>query len=269
MDPKQFDNVTRLFALRRISRRTVMLAGASAAIAGVAGTAAQATPEASSDDKTAFMFVQTFGPGSLAPSATNGLLTLTADHLAAQTLFFSDRPERIVGMVPTEQFLSAGPNDVSGFSELDPPNAALVFSTADGNGDIAVLELIDPTFDASNGTVTYSVRLLDDVESVGLSLETTPVSAESAPRDFAAASLFIDDCPDGQVVCLAGDGSGEIGQFPSPSGSMGFCYDAAQICCKPCQAPPFDNDWASSCNQTFASCLGNCGFSFNGGWACN
>ncbi len=208
------------------------------ATAGINAAVAQATPEAETDQKTPFMFVQTFGKGSLAPAGGDGLLTLTADHLAAQTLFISDRPERVVGTVPTEQFLAAGPTGESGFSELDPPNAALVFSVADGNGDIAVLELIDPTFDPSTGAVTYSVRLLDDVESVGLSLDTTPVTAESAARDFESASLFIDDCPDGQVVCLAGDGSGEIGQFPSPSGSMGFCYDAAQICCKPCQDPP-------------------------------
>lgn len=89
----------------------------------------QASPDAASAAGVQFMFVQTFGAGSL-DAATEGVpnMLLVADHLAGQTLYFSDRPERVVGMVPTEQFLSTGPSGGSGFSELDPPNAALVFS---------------------------------------------------------------------------------------------------------------------------------------------
>ncbi len=269
MDPKQFDTITRLFATRRLTRRTALLASAGIAAGGASDVAAQATPEVETTADTPFMFVQTFGKGTLGPAADSDMMVLTADHLAGQTLFFSDRPERIVGMVPTERFLAAGPIGDSGFSATNPPNAALVFSTADGNDDIAVLELIDPAYDPAAGTVTYTVRMLDDVASVGLSLETTPVAEDVVARDFEAASLFIDDCPDGQVVCLAGDGSGEIGTFPTGGGSMGFCYNAGQICCQPCEAPPYDNDWGASCNQAFASCLGHCGFSYNGGWACN
>ena len=118
MDPAQFDSITRFFASRRLSRRSAILTGAGVAALGVAGAAAQATPDAATGQATPeagfnsdipFMFVQTFGAGSI-DQATDGveLLLLVADHVAGQTLYFSDRPERIVGMVPTEKLLGVG-----------------------------------------------------------------------------------------------------------------------------------------------------------------
>lgn len=95
------------------------------------------------------MFVQTFGAGSI-DAATDGVetLLLVADHLAGQTLFFSDRSDRIVGMVPTEQFLIGGARDEGlGFTPADPPNAALVLD----DGRTLVVELIDPEYDAATG----------------------------------------------------------------------------------------------------------------------
>jgi hypothetical protein len=68
-----------------------------------------ALPIAEPNEHVSFMFMQTFGSGSI-DAATDGVptLVLVADHLAGQTLYFSDRPERIVGMVPTEEFLGNG-----------------------------------------------------------------------------------------------------------------------------------------------------------------
>src|SRR5215203_5519371 len=118
MDPTHLDRIARLFATRRLSRRAAVAAGGAAAlgIAGAAHAAQNATPAAtpSTDEQggVPFMFVQTFGAGSLAPKdGEDGTLTLTADHLAGQTIYFSDRPERIVGMVATERFLGTGTDD--------------------------------------------------------------------------------------------------------------------------------------------------------------
>ena len=117
MDTTRFDRICRLFAERRLSRRAALAQGGAGiaavglAVTGVRAAAAQdatpeATPGAAEQSGVPFMFVQTFGAGSLAPKqGEDGTLTLTADHLAGQTVYFSDRPERVVGMVATERFL--------------------------------------------------------------------------------------------------------------------------------------------------------------------
>jgi hypothetical protein len=276
MDPKQFDTITRLLASHRISRRSALLTGAGVAALSVAGTAAQATPEAMSDQATPevptvmaspeadtgvhFMFVQTFGAGSL-DAATEGVpnVLLVADHLAGQTLYFSDRPDRIVGMVPTEQFLANGADARGlGFTPTDPPNAALVLP-----GDkVLIVELLDPEYDASTGQVRYQLHVLDDVTQVDLQLDTEPLTAAEAAGDFTAASLFIDDCPDGQIVCYASDGSTVVGNIQS-----GFCWSWGSACCAPCGGAGA-GDWSSTCNATFSGCNGACKYGFNETYAC-
>jgi len=278
MDPKQFDTISRLLASHRISRRSALLAGAGVATLGVTGTAAQSTPEATTDQATPevptvqaspdaaseagvpFMFVQTFGAGSL-DAATEGVpnMLLVADHLAGQTLYFSDRPERIVGMVPTEQFLAGGNKDQGlGFTPTDPPNAALVLP----DDKILVVELFDPQYDPSSGQVRYQLHVLDDVSQVDLKLETEPLTIAEAVGDFTAASLFIDDCPDGQIVCYASDGSTVIGNIQS-----GYCWSWASACCAPCGGSGA-GDWSGTCNATFTGCNGACKYGFNEAYAC-
>lgn len=278
MDPKQFDTITRLLASHRISRRAALLTGAGAAALTVTGAAAQATPEAMTGQATpepmsdqatpegtsnpdiSFMFVQTFGAGSI-DAATDGvpLLLLVADHVAGQTLYFSDRPERIVGMVPTEKLLSSGENSSGiGFTAENPPNAALVLP----DDKILIVELIDPSYDPATGQIRYQLRVLDDVSQLDLELDTEPLKAADAVGEFAAASLFIDDCDDGQVICYSSDGT-QIGTIPG-SGNMGFCWNWGPACCAPCESPG-DSDWSGTCNTTFTDCNGACKYGFSSG----
>ena len=66
------------------------------------------------------MFVQ------IARNVTSDESTLTLQDVSPSTLYFSDRPERVVGHMTTEQFVdqwSEGPNS---FLE-DPPNAVLSY----------------------------------------------------------------------------------------------------------------------------------------------
>jgi hypothetical protein len=270
MDSSQFDSIARFFAVRRSRREALVAAGAGVAALGVAGIAAQdATPVASpvpipvEGSGTEFLFMQTLGAGSLAPGdAGVGTMVLTADHLAGQTLFFSDRPERVVGMVPTEKFLGASGTGGLDFTPSDPPNAALVFAGSDGNADqVAVVELIDPRYDAAPGQVAYTVKLLDDVSQVDMTLEQTPVSAADGEQQFTAASLFIDDCPDGEIYCIISYGNN------ANVYSSGFCWDTGNLCCAPCGR---DNlaDWTTYCNDNNPSCNGNCSASYREEWAC-
>jgi hypothetical protein len=277
MNPSQFDTVTRLFAARRTSRRTALaVVGGSLASVRLTPATAQETspvpvhessPVASDATDVPFMFVQTFGAGSLAPKPEkDGVLVLTADHLAGQTLYFSDRPERIVGMVATERFLGNGISGGGmGFTSADPPNAALVF----GNDAVVVAELADPMYDPEAGTITYELRVLADVDQLDLQLEQAPLSAADAPRDFAEGALFIDDCPNGTVTCT--DQSGDyVGQYPS-SGVMGFCWDSNDICCLPCESPPDgQGNWDTFCNQLFPNdCQGSCTHGYNAAFSCD
>jgi hypothetical protein len=258
MQPSHFDSMTRAFAERRLSRRAAVAAavgGVAAAGFGPALAAAQdaatpgASPVAEHEDGVAFMFVQTFGAGSIGPAeGDSGLLSLTADHLAGQTLYFSDRPERIVGMVSTEQFLGAGGTDEGiDFSAGDPPNAALVLP----DDRVLVVELIDPTYDPASGQVTYQLRALDDVSQVDLELESAPLTAADAEGDFKAASLFIDDCPDGVVWC-----NNNGGVFPIQGSAIGYCYNWGKACCAPCGAVDLTY-WANQCNTVYADQCGD------------
>lgn len=273
MDRSRIDSISRLFAERRLTRRQAMQRGAGALAAGTLATAGlahvasaqEATPTASpvagaETEKVSFLFVQSFGAGSIA-TGDDGKLTLTADHLTGQTVYFSDRPERIVGTVNTERFLgldraasaSATPGAASatpgadgiGFSPADPPNAALVFNSAAGSdepGDVLVVELINPTYDPASGHATYELNVLADENVVDMTLVSEPVTSADAIRSFDGASLFIDDCPDGAVGCY--------NVLDEPVGviyGQGFCWNWAHACCAPC----FQDDLRAQCTATY------------------
>ena len=110
MDASHFDRVARLFADRRISRRAAMrqggvgLAAAGLAAAGLSAAAAQdATPVPTGEkgeDDPAFLFVQSFQSGTLVPKeGSSDTFALTLEHGLGHTVYFSDRPERIVGAI--------------------------------------------------------------------------------------------------------------------------------------------------------------------------
>ena len=114
------------------------------------------------------MFVQ------LARSVTSDQSTLTLQDVAPSTLYFSDRPERVVGHMTTDQFVeqwSEGPNS---FLE-DPPNAVLSYvgMGADIPAD-AVVVLRDP--EVSGSSLSYSIEVLDG----------------TVPATSGAVTLFID-----------------------------------------------------------------------------
>jgi hypothetical protein len=126
----------------------------------------------SSADKTSeakeieALFVQSAG----GMAYDNGRLSLTG--LAPTTLMFSDRPDRVTGHVPSEEFLDSWGEGEDSFAD-DPPNAVLSIFTDDEVNDVVVV-LRDPAL--AGDQMSYSVDILDG----------------EMPASGGANSLFID-----------------------------------------------------------------------------
>jgi hypothetical protein len=189
-----------LLAARR-SRRVVLRHGALGGVAalgtglGARAVAQNATP---APEEVAILFVQAdFAAGTLEPTpGDEGAYTLSLTGAPSQTVYFSDRPERLVGVVSTPRFL-----DLLGFSTEDPPNAALVAQVGEAAEAVAVivLELFAPNYNPVAATLTYEARLLEGferLEATGAGFRDRVLSVADVPTSVGSCSLFIDsaDC---------------------------------------------------------------------------
>ena len=87
--------------------------------------------------KTVFMFVQNVHDGTFIPVPhEDNLYILTLKDVAPQTIYFSDRSERIVGQAPIQKFL-----DGLNFSADNPPNAAIQILEGKEDADVVMVEL--------------------------------------------------------------------------------------------------------------------------------
>lgn len=261
MHETRFDALAKSFS----SRRSALKGGAAglgvavlSGLRGRTGAAQEATPTATAGvvEEPTFLFVQTAASGTFVPNPgagtpeTDGTPTpgggadylLTLEGHPGGTVYFSDRPERVFGEAPTDQFL-----DGLGFAADNPPNAALVAQTDMGE-EVVVLELVEPVYDADAGTITYGANVLSEYGGEGLAHLGGRAADDFLAESFTRASLFIDDCADEVIMCN-GPG-GQVGSL----GSFGFCWHFGDTCCQPCQA----RDWPKLCNQTFPACNGNC-----------
>ncbi len=114
------------------------------------------------------MFVQ------VAPAAESVDGRLILKNVADSTLFFSDRPQRVVGHIHTAQLVSVWDDGENSF-ESDPPNAVLSFV---GQGDDLPSDIVvvisDPVLDGSH--LSYAATVLDG----------------TLPSNTGACTLFID-----------------------------------------------------------------------------
>jgi hypothetical protein len=177
-----------------------------------------------------------------------GRYTLTLKQGLGDTVYFSDRPAKVVGTVPTQQFL-----DALGFTPANPPNAALVGHRDAAHKDVVVLELFDPRYDAGANTLAYEVALLRDWRKLGETFEQTPDDAAHLPRAFTAAHLFIDDCADKEVACFVGC-PGVLLRVGS-LGTKGYCWDWGRLECLPCDMGRLSAECAA---QFSATCRNGC-----------
>jgi hypothetical protein len=99
---------------------------------------------------------------------------LTLVGLSPSTLYFSDRPERVVGHMTSGQFVDLWAEGENSFAS-DPPNAVLSF--VDPGGDLpedCVIVLSEPRLEETS--ISYSIEVLEG----------------SVPTSSGACTLFID-----------------------------------------------------------------------------
>jgi hypothetical protein len=99
-----------------------------------------------------YMFAQTATGMAV---GDDGRITLTG--ASAATLFFSDRPYRLTGHIPTDEFVGSWGEGDDSFAQ-NPPNALLSIFEADAVNDVVVI-LSDPQL--TNGDLSYTIEVTD------------------------------------------------------------------------------------------------------------
>jgi len=111
--------------------------------------------EDGADGDAEFLMVQSAHAAKL----ENGVLRL--DGVSPSTMYFSDRPDRIVGHLPTERFVDYW-NDGETFNEV-PPNAALSLLGTEAVEDVVV---VLKSMRVEGHDAVYEVEVLEGPESI-------------------------------------------------------------------------------------------------------
>jgi hypothetical protein len=180
----------------RSSTPLILTAFCALTVTSLAAPLRAATPQAP-ERPVSLLFTQSSTHGSLEPTKCHcrGRHVLTLRGLAAQVVWFEDRPQRHAGQLPAREF--AHQWIAFGFRS-DPPNAALTLLDGTDAADTVVVELVSrPRYDRERRTMRYVVRLLPKVSGKLADFEAD-LDAH-VPRRFGAASLFIDTAVARQV----------------------------------------------------------------------
>jgi hypothetical protein len=179
-----------------------MSAPASTAATGAVTSAAAKPPKV---QQVSVLYALTAARGTL--TAVEGkkrhyVLTLRAasDHV----IWFTDRPARQSGFLPTAGFVSRW---VGQGLDADPPNVALVVREPSGATDTVVAVMTRPKVTAT-GVFTARLRVLsmDQAQAVGSHLAGHAGRHDmKVPARFTSAALFIDNVT-GPCSGILGDG---------------------------------------------------------------
>jgi hypothetical protein len=224
------------------------------------------SPAASGHDPM-LLFIQTYQSGTITPvEGADGRYTLTLERGTGQTVYFSDRPERIVGTTETPQFLEG-----LGFPPGNPPNAALVVQTAADESDVAVVELFAPLYDPENRGVTYEIEVLANWQrELEVGFTEAPTDLAALAPSFGAAHLFIDgldDCPGpgNPIQCVTRNTDPTVAGVIDGTEFDGWCQHwQSPFGCYPClpsagaglelsRSAKVDF-WTNVCNARFEGC---------------
>jgi len=154
-----------------------------------------------------FMFVHTADDFEADPDTK----TLRLVRVNPQVLFFSDRPQRLVGHLKMDGYLDEWTNVKDSFGE-DPPNAALsVYEPKSAINTMAVVEIMNPIIDGND--IVYTYKLLDG----------------TIPESGGETALFIDMIGIGGGVGVGYHGVGVGARGPGVTGWGGVGGPASGI----------------------------------------
>ncbi len=122
------------------------------------------------------MFVQ------VATGVSAGDAELVLHGVSPSTLYFSDRPQRVVGHLTTQQFVAQWGDGDNSFAS-DPPNAVVSTFSNDERHLEAVAVFRDPAL--SDDTLTYRADVLEG----GFPVTGAPARSSSIPTTTALARL--------------------------------------------------------------------------------
>jgi len=164
-------------------KRRLLIKGLAASVAASpwlwrSGHAAQTEGKQAEEKAAELLFVQS----AHAVELKDGVLKLSG--VTPATIFFSDRPERIVGHEPTEVFVAQWGVGENSFAD-NPPNAALSILTGPEPQEI-ILELMNPRLE--DNALSYDVKVLDGNKAVtgkAVSLFIDPIGRPMSPGSVA------------------------------------------------------------------------------------
>ncbi|MEA5532566.1 hypothetical protein [Crocosphaera sp. XPORK-15E] len=151
---------------------TSLCATAVLTVAGWGFASVSSAQDASSSQKIQLMFVQTAEDFK----ADTAKKTLRLVNVTPQTLYFSDRPQRIAGNLTMPAYMDewkagAGPDNFAN----DPPNATLsVYEGGNKENTLAVVEISNPVIEGKD--LIYKYKLIEG----------------EMPKNGGATALFID-----------------------------------------------------------------------------
>jgi len=151
-----------------MQRRNLLKGLAATSAAAALAACSKAGDEAAPDDEheVEFLLVQ----NAMAVTLSDGVLSMIG--IMPDTLYFSDRPDRIVGRVTTQEYLNHWSQGADSF-ESSPPNAVLSILQRPIPQDVVVV-LREPRLEGV--TLFYNVEVLDGAAEI----------------EGGASSLFID-----------------------------------------------------------------------------
>jgi len=101
------------------------------------------------------------------------------NNVANETILFSDRPERIVTTVSTNDFVGNWSTGSNSFAADAPNDALIVENTETGELETAVIESLNPVYDTTANTLTYTITA-ENATSINM------------PSEFGQTVLVID-----------------------------------------------------------------------------
>jgi len=131
------------------------------------------------------LFVQTASNAQLQPlNVQKRTFKLTMKSPNPYVSFFSERPERVTGIMPIQNYLNNWTDNGSNSFKKSPPNVALEAlsnTTQSGDKHLHLMGTIsNPQYDSQNKTLTYQFKLL------------SPIKPALKNQELAYTVLFID-----------------------------------------------------------------------------